>query len=141
MLIQGNSYTDERGTLHFVNDFNFEGIKRFYTISHPDTSMIRAWQGHKIETKYFFVTKGEFLICWVEIDNWENPGKELKINKQILSADDPQMLIIPAGNANGFKALGPDSQMIIFSDLTLEESSQDINRFEIDYWDMSVDSL
>jgi dTDP-4-dehydrorhamnose 3,5-epimerase and related enzymes len=134
MLIQGNSYTDERGTLRFINDFHFDGIKRFYTISHPGTSMIRAWQGHKIETKYFFVTKGEFLICWVEIDNWENPGKELKVNKQILSANDPQMLIIPAGNANGFKALETDSQLIVFSDLTLEEAKNDDYRFERDYW-------
>jgi dTDP-4-dehydrorhamnose 3,5-epimerase-like enzyme len=133
-LIKGNSFTDERGTLHFVNDFHFEWIKRFYTISHPDTSVIRAWQGHKIETKHFFVTKGTFLICWVEIDNWDNPGKELKINKKILSADSPQILIVPPGNANGFKALEPESTLVVFSDLTLEESAGDIYRFESDYW-------
>lgn len=133
-LINGNSFTDERGTLHFVNDFHFEGIKRFYTISHPDTSVIRAWQGHKIESKHFFVTKGKFLICWVEIDNWDNPGKELKVNQQTLSADSPQILIIPAGNANGFKAMDPDSTLVVFSNLTLEESAGDMYRFASDYW-------
>ena len=133
-LIKGNSFTDQRGSLRFVNDFKFEGIKRFYTITHPDTFIIRAWQGHKIETKHFIVSKGKFLICWIEIDNWENPGKELKINRQILSADEPQLLIVPAGHANGFKALEDDSTLIIFSDLELEDSSKDIYRFESDYW-------
>src|ERR1035437_9025641 len=92
-LIKGGLFNDERGTLQFVNDFNFKGIKRFYTISHPDSEIIRAWQGHKIESKYFFVTKGKFLIFWVEIDNWDNPDKKLKVNQQKLSADNPQILI------------------------------------------------
>ena len=133
-LIQGGIFKDERGTLQFVNDFNFKGIIRFYTISHPDTSVIRAWQGHKIESKHFFVTKGKFLIYWVEIDSWDNPGKKLKVNQQTLSAENPQILTINAGNANGFKALEPDSQLIVFSDLTLEEAKKDDFRFEWDYW-------
>ena len=134
MFIQGKLFSDERGTIRFVNDFNFEGIKRFYTITHPDTSTIRAWQGHKIESKHFFVPVGKFLISWVEIDNWENPAKDLKVNKQILSAENPQILIIPPGCANGFKALQPDSQLISFSNLTIEESKNDDYRFPSDYW-------
>lgn len=133
-LIAGGNFKDDRGELQFVNDFKFEGIKRFYTIAHPDTTVIRAWQGHKIESKHFFVTKGKFLILWVEIDNWTNPDKKLKVNQQILSADNPQILIIKAGNANGFKALEKDSQLIVFSDLTLEEAKHDDYRFECDYW-------
>ena len=143
-IIKGNTFTDARGTLRFVNDFHFEGIKRFYTITHPDTSVIRAWQGHKIESKHFFVTKGKFLICWIAIDNWENPGKNLKVNQQILSADEPQMLIIPAGNANGFQALEPEAQLIVFSDLTLEEAKDDDYRWEKDYfsgWDNAFHSV
>ena len=81
-LIEGGSFSDERGTLQFVNNFNFKGIKRFYTVSQPNTSVIRAWQGHKIESKYFFVSKGKILISWVKIDNWDNPDKKLKsVNK------------------------------------------------------------
>jgi dTDP-4-dehydrorhamnose 3,5-epimerase len=136
-IINGDSFTDSRGTLQFVNDFHFEGIKRFYTITHPDTSTIRAWQGHKIETKHFFVTKGKFLICWVEIDNWDNPGKDLKINRQILDANIPQILILPGGNANGFKALEADSQLIVFSDLTLVEAKNDDYRWKVAYFKKS----
>ena len=53
-IIQGGSYTDDRGTIDFVNDFHFEGVKRFYTITHPDTSIVRAWQGHTSNAKYFY---------------------------------------------------------------------------------------
>jgi dTDP-4-dehydrorhamnose 3,5-epimerase-like enzyme len=134
MIIKGNSFTDYRGIINFVNDFHFEEIKRFYTITHSDVSVIRAWQGHKVETKHFFVTKGKFLICWVEIDNWDLPGKNLNVNKEILSADNPQILIVPAGTANGFKALEPDSTLLIFSDLDLEESSKDLYRFDSNFW-------
>lgn len=137
MIIKGNSFTDSRGTLHFVNDFHFDGIKRFYTITHPDISVIRAWQGHKIETKHFFVSKGKFLIFWVEIDNWDKPSKDLKINRQILSVDEPQILIVPPGTANGFKALEANSIMVVFSDLSLEESGGDMYRFDSNYWDIS----
>ena len=134
MIIKGDSYSDQRGTLRFVNDFHFKGIKRFYTITHPDTTTLRAWQGHKIETKYFFVTKGRFLVGWVTIDQWDHPSHELPVNKQELSAEMPQILTISPGNANGFKALEPDSTMVIFSDLSIEESSKDMYRFETNYW-------
>jgi dTDP-4-dehydrorhamnose 3,5-epimerase-like enzyme len=133
-LIKGNSFTDDRGTINFVNDFHFEGIKRFYTITHPDISVVRAWQGHKVESKHFFVAKGKFLVCWVTIDNWENPAKNLKVNKQILSAEEPQVLIVPPGNANGFRALEPDSTILVFSDRGLGDSTGDLFRFESDYW-------
>ena len=136
MIIKGNSFSDNRGTINFVNEFHFEGIKRFYTITHKDTSVVRAWQGHKTETKHFFVTKGKFLICWVEIDNWDSPGKDLKVNKEILSAENPQILIVPAGTANGFRAMEADSTLLIFSDLGLEASSKDLFRFEGNHWEI-----
>jgi hypothetical protein len=51
-IITGGSHTDNRGTISFVNDFKFEGVERFYTIHHPNTKIIRAWQGHTQESKY-----------------------------------------------------------------------------------------
>ncbi len=135
MIIKGNHHTDNRGTVRFVNEFNFEGIKRFYTITHPDIETIRAWQGHQKETKYFYVTKGSFLINWIKIDNWEKPSQNLKINKQILLDQQSEILIVEAGHANGFKAMEPDSTMIVFSDMRLEDSKDDDFRFPTDYWE------
>lgn len=105
MIIQGNIHTDPRGNIHFVNDFTFDGIKSFYTITHPKTSTIRAWQGHKLETKYFYVTKGSFLIKWINIDIWEQPLKNLKINTRILTDNRSEILLIAPGHVNGFKAV------------------------------------
>lgn len=133
-LIKGNTHTDHRGTVRFVNDFTFDGIKRFYTITHPDTSTIRAWQGHKLESKYFYVTKGSFLINWINIDNWEKPSKDLKINTHTLSENQSEILIIPPGHVNGFKALEPDSTMMVFSDMLLEDSKKDDYRFPAEMW-------
>jgi dTDP-4-dehydrorhamnose 3,5-epimerase-like enzyme len=134
MLIKGNIHTDPRGTIRFVNDFTFDGIKRFYTITHPDTNIIRAWQGHKLETKYFYITKGSFLINWIKIDNWEKPSTYLKINAHTLSETQSEILIIPPGHINGFKALEPDSTMMVFSDMLLEDSKNDDYRFPAEMW-------
>lgn len=134
MIIQGNLHTDHRGTIRFVNDFTFDGIKRFYTITHPDTNTIRAWQGHKIETKHFFVSKGSFIINWIAIDNWESPSKDLKINAYTLSDTQSEILTIPPGHVNGFKALEPDSTLMVFSDMLLEDAKNDDYRFPVEMW-------
>lgn len=139
-LITGNAHKDNRGIIRFVNDFHFENIKRFYTITHPDTTTIRAWQGHQRETKYFYVTKGSFLINWIKIDNWQQPSKDLKINTHTLTDAQSEILIIPPGHVNGFKALEPDSTMIVFSDMLLEDSKNDDYRFAIDYWEFVTQS-
>ena len=137
-LIKGNIHKDQRGIVKFVNDFHFENVKRFYTITHPDTSTIRAWQGHKLETKYFYVTKGSFLINWIKIDNWQQPSKDLETNTHTLSDSESEILIIPPGHVNGFKALEPDSTMIMFSDMLLEDSKKDDYRFPVNYWDIKI---
>lgn len=135
-LISGNSHSDHRGTVRFVNDFNFDGVKRFYAISHPDTDIIRAWQAHKLETKYFYVTKGSFLINWIKIDDWNQPAKDLKVNPYILSDQKSEILKVEPGHANGLRALEPDSTLLVFSDMLLEDSKGDDYRFDVNYWQM-----
>ena len=61
----------------------------------------RAWQGHQIEYKYFYVVSGLFLICAVKIDNWQNPSKDLFVEEFILSEEKSWILAIPPGYANG----------------------------------------
>jgi len=140
-LIEGNSFSDHRGIIRFVNDFNFDGIKRFYTIQHKDTKTIRAWQGHKLETKYFYVAKGSFLIGIIKIDDWEQPSKDIKIQHTILSDSKSELLMIPSGNANGFKTIEPDSILVVFSDKTLEESKADDFRWDSEYFTQSLKFL
>ena len=49
--ITGNISTDDRGSLKFINDFNFDGIKRFYQVQNHCKNFIRAWHGHIKEAK------------------------------------------------------------------------------------------
>lgn len=133
-LIKGGTHTDHRGILRFVNDFDLKNVRRFYTIQHPDTSIIRAWQGHKIETKCFFPLKGSFVVAWVKIDDFENPSLNLQPEYYKLSAKNSEILILPPGYANGLKALEPNSEIAVFSDLDVNESVKEKRRYPAEWW-------
>jgi dTDP-4-dehydrorhamnose 3,5-epimerase-like enzyme len=134
VIINGGAFNDARGQLNYVNDFKFEKVKRFYQIVHTDISVIRAWQGHQIEHKYFYVSTGAFLLAWVLIDEWNNPSQNLEAEYQIFKASEPQILSIPPGYANGILALEPQSSLLVFSDTFLEESSKDRWTFPTEWW-------
>ena len=140
MIIQGDTHTDHRGKIRFVNDFSFKEIKRFYVITHPEIDVIRAWQGHRIETKYFFAAKGSFLVNWIKIDDWRAPSKELEIRVKMLSDQHSEVLVVPRGHANGFRALEPHSELIVFSDKCLKDSLEDDFRYPADYWTFQQES-
>lgn len=133
-IISGGHYRDERGIVSFVNDFRFEEVKRFYSIEHPNIQIVRAWQGHQQEEKWFCVVRGSFVIAWVKIDNWKKPSSELKADHMLLSSAQSEILHIPGGYANGFRALEPHSKLILFSNFTVAESASDDYRFSKDLW-------
>ncbi|MBN9300149.1 MAG: WxcM-like domain-containing protein [Filimonas sp.] len=135
-IIHGEKYEDIRGILSFVNEFNLKAnnIQRFYNIKHNDPSIVRAWQAHKKEQKWFYVLSGSFKIVLVKPDNWTNPSSLLPYSDFILNSNEPKMLHVPGGFANGFKALEPGSIITIFSDFTLSESKIDSYRFESNLW-------
>jgi dTDP-4-dehydrorhamnose 3,5-epimerase-like enzyme len=133
-IIKGGFFSDKRGSMRFVNDFHFEDVKRFYFIKHPKTSVIRAWQGHQFEKKYFYPISGSFVIAWVKIDDFKNPSKILIPEHHILSAMNSEIISIPKGYANGIKALEPHSEIMILSDMNLEESVNEKIRFPAEWW-------
>jgi len=137
-LIEGGLVVDERGQLTFVNDFDFKGVKRFYMVENFSTDTIRAFHGHRKESKYAFVTAGSALLVAVEIDDFAKPSKDSKVHRFILSAKKPSILYIPPGYANGFKVLEKDTKIIFFSTLSLEESKKDDYRFPYDYWGKEI---
>lgn len=133
-LFNGGLAVDDRGTVSFVNDFNFEGVKRFYIVENHKQGFIRAWHGHKKEAKYVSVVKGSAMVCAVKIDNWEEPSHELEVNKFVLSENKPSVLFIPAGFANGFMSLTEDAKLAFYSTSSLEESKGDDFRFDARLW-------
>jgi dTDP-4-dehydrorhamnose 3,5-epimerase-like enzyme len=135
-LFKGGIAVDDRGSLSFVNDFDFSEVKRFYVVENHEQGFIRAWHGHKHESKYVFVVKGSALVGSVEVDHWEKPSKDCKIQRVILSEKSPSVYFIPEGYANGFMSLSDDLKIIFFSTSTLEESSDDDIRFDAKYWNI-----
>ena len=133
-LIDGGIYTDQRGSIRFVNDFDLSPIKRFYITSNADTNVIRAWQGHKIESKWFYCVSGVFDVRLIKIDYWEKPSLDLSVEKYILSSDEPKVLFISKGYLNGFRALEKNSKLIVFSDCTLNESMKVIYILKNNLW-------
>ncbi len=128
--IIGDRFSDERGVINYTNNFKLPNIKRFYTIEHTSVRIVRAWQGHEIETKYFFPLKGIFVVAWVKIDNFDKPSDNLVAKHRIINSNYPGVLHIPPGYANGLRALEPNSLIAVFSDLELEKSLLEKRRYE-----------
>ena len=134
-LIEGGISFDDRGNVSFVNDFHFEGVKRFYMVSNHKADFIRAWHAHRHEAKYTMVVQGSVIVAAVLIDNWEKPSKNTKIYRYVLSSQKPTILYIPPGYANGFMSLTIDAKLIFYSTSSIEESRNDDIRYDSRYWD------
>jgi dTDP-4-dehydrorhamnose 3,5-epimerase len=133
-LIDGELFSDERGLLKSFNNFNFKEIVRFYEISPKSTSVVRAWQAHKKESKWFYCTKGAFIVKLIKLNSFDNPDSQLKISSYILTSDKAEILFIPGGYANGFKSICEDSKLMVFSNFDMISSREDDFRFKWDQW-------
>ena len=130
-IIQGSISIDDRGSLSYCNDFNHEQrkIQRSYTVKNH-SSFIRAFHGHKIESKYVEVIEGAALIVVYKVKDWETgeiePGTEIKIT---LSSQKPGYFYIPPGYANGAKTLVDGTIIKYYSTVSLETAATDDFRF------------
>ncbi|MGA3090324.1 MAG: dTDP-4-dehydrorhamnose 3,5-epimerase family protein [Terriglobales bacterium] len=136
VLLSGGLAVDDRGEVGFVNDFGFQGVKRFYTVSNHRAGFVRAWHGHREEGKYVTAVIGSAVVGAVRIDDWERPSLELAVDRFVLSSRKPSVLYIPPGYANGFMSLTDDLKLMFFSTATLEESARDDVRFDSRLWDI-----
>ena len=135
-LIRGGIAVDDRGSLRFVNDFQFTGVKRFYCVTNHQAGFIRAWHGHRHEAKYVTVLQGAAVVGAVKVDDWTTPDPAAHVHRHVLSAAQPAVLAIPAGHANGFMTLTDDTIVVFFSTATLAESAADDIRFPARFWDI-----
>ena len=133
LLLNVGKSEDHRGYVEFYNELKLDYYKRFYIVSNPIEGTVRAWHGHKIEEKLIKVLKGEFLICLVKVDNWDQPSKNLEILEYKLN-ENSGLLYVPSGYANGAINLNSDSKIMYFSSLVLEDSINDDYRFDSKYW-------
>ena len=100
--IKGAVHVDDRGEVSFVNDFDFDGVKRFYTIRNHRVGFVRAWHAHKKEAKYVTVLNGSALVGAVKIDDWKKPCRDAEVSRFVLSSRRPSVLSIPPGHAKRY---------------------------------------
>lgn len=135
-LLAGGLGVDDRGEVGFVNDFDFTGVKRFYTVSNHAAGFVRAWHAHRHEAKFATVVSGAALIGAVQIQNWEKPSGNEPVTRHVLAANKPAILFIPAGYANGFMSLTASTKLIFFSTSSLDDSIADDIRYDARLWDI-----
>lgn len=128
-IIPGGVAVDDRGSVRFVNDFNFQDVKRFYQVQNHKRDFIRAWHGHHHEAKYVYVASGSALVGAANMETNE-------VNKFVLSSQSPKVLYIPAGYANGFKTLEENTIILFFSTSDINASLNDDIRFPYDKWNI-----
>lgn len=132
--IEGATFSDTRGKMKFFNTFDMAQIVRFYEIFPNSTNIIRGWQGHYKEKKWFYCHTGSFVINTVNIKS-----KDPRINNRtpqrfVLKENTPIILEVPEGSATAFKSLENGSKLMVFSNFTLEESKTDDIRFPLETW-------
>lgn len=137
-IIRGDSAVDRRGRLSFVNDFPFQGVKRFYQVESSSIRTARAFHGHMKEAKYVYVSSGSIILAAVSLDNPTSPNKNSTMHRMILSDKKPTVVYIPPGYANGFRALEKRTTVLFFSSASLKESLADDYRYPYDYWGKDV---
>lgn len=135
-LIEGGLGMDDRGSVSFVNGFDFGDVRRFFVVSNHRQGFVRAWHAHRNEAKYASVLSGAAVVGAVRIDNWDAPSQSAEVQRFVLSATKPAVLFIPRGYANGFMSLTDDTKIAFFSTATVEESRGDDVRYDARHWDI-----
>ena len=134
MVLNLETFVDDRGVLSFSNKLNLSSVKRFYTVKNFQKNFIRAWHAHKKESKIFILLEGAFLISCVKIDNWKKPSKKLPVEEFVINSNSPKILYIPGGYAHGTQNLKINSKLMVFSTFSLNETIKDDYRFKSNLW-------
>ena len=133
-LLIGAVHQDVRGSLFHNNDFDASRIKRIYTIENKNTSIVRRWQGHKFEQRWFSAVLGRFKILLIRIDDWDEPNRARQPEEYILCSDRLDVLHIPNGYVSSLQALDECSKLLVMADYSLGEV-KDEYRFPHDYFE------
>lgn len=137
-VFNGDIAVDDRGSLSFINDFDFKGVKRFYQVENNSKHVIRAFHGHLKEGKYVYVPKGAIIFAVVYLDDIKKPNKKNEVYRYILSEKKPKIIYVPPGYANGFRVLEYGTKILFFSTSTLKNSINDDYRYQYDYWGRDI---
>ncbi len=72
----------------------------------------------------------------IALNDFDNPDLNLPALTFCLEACIPQILHVPGGYANGFKATSENSRLMVFLNFNLTESKADDYRYPADKWNL-----
>ncbi|SFD73467.1 WxcM-like domain-containing protein [Flavobacterium phragmitis] len=133
-IIEGKRHSDHRGTLFYNNDFDVSEVKRIYVIENENNEVLRRWQGHKVEQRWFSAIKGKVKIELIKIDNWNKPSHKLKSISFVIDDKELKILYVPAGYVSSIQSIEDGSKLLVMADYLLGEINDDY-KFESNYFE------
>ena len=130
-IIKGDLFKDNRGKLLSCNQFDMSHVKRMYSIENTNSNYIRGWKGHKIETRWFFATKGSIIINTILISDLEKAHPLPVINTFKLNEDNLNVLEVPPGFATSIKQYSNGDRICVFADYEIGVSDDEDLRCEL----------
>lgn len=134
-LIKGNAYRDKRGVLRFNNEFDLLDVRRLYIIENSSMEIVRGWQGHKIERRWFSAIQGSFKIDLIAIENWLEPPKNSEKISFKLFSNTLDVLHVPKAYITRIQSLESNSKLLVMADYLIGELVDDY-RYELDYFNI-----
>lgn len=126
-IIERELFVDDRGMVYGAFDNMDEaGIKRTYVIENHAVGTIRAWHYHYGGDTYLHVISGAAKLAAVSAKD------KSKCVTVTLSEKNPSLFYVPRGWANGSMSLVPNTKILVYSTLTLEECKMDDERWSCD---------
>ena len=130
-IIKGDLFKDNRGKLFSCNRFDMSLVKRMYLIENINSNYIRGWKGHKIETRWFFATKGSIIINTILISDLEDSNSFPVINTFKLNDGNLDVLEVPPGFATSIKQYSNGDKICVFADYELDSSGDEDLRWDL----------
>lgn len=122
-LLQGGIFSDSRGKLFHINNFDLSPIKRMYVIENKSILQYRGWKGHLIENRWFYCLVGSIELHVAPISSFET--KDPKIKTYNLNQEKINVLFVPKGYATLIKQSQEKSRLLVMSDYLLGESDDE----------------
>ena len=106
-------------------------VKRMYSIENINSNYIRGWKGHKIETRWFFATKGVIIINTILISDLEKSNSTPIINTFKLNENNLNILEVPPGFATSIKQYSNGDKICVFADYKIGMSGDEGLRWDL----------
>ena len=130
-IIKGDLFKDKRGKLFSCNQFDMTSVKRMYSIENINSDYVRGWKGHKIETRWFFATKGSIIINTISISDLEDSDSFPVVNSFKLNDNNLDVLEVPPGFATSIKQYSNGDRICVFADYELGLSGDEDLRWDL----------